>query len=36
MDAILGAGGAVGAELVKELARPGRSVRLVGRKPVRV
>jgi len=36
MDTILGAGGAVGAELVKELARAGRRVRLVGRKPVRV
>jgi nucleoside-diphosphate-sugar epimerase len=33
MDTILGAGGAVGAELVKELARAGRPVRLVGRKP---
>jgi len=36
MDTILGAGGAIGAELVKELARAGRPVRLVGRKPVRV
>jgi nucleoside-diphosphate-sugar epimerase len=31
MQTILGAGGAIGTELVKELARAGRTVRLVGR-----
>ena len=36
MDTILGAGGAVGAELVGELVRAGRSVRLVARNPAPV
>ena len=33
MHTILGAGGAIGSELVKELARLQRPVRLVGRNP---
>jgi nucleoside-diphosphate-sugar epimerase len=33
MQTILGAGGAIGTELVKELAHAGQPVRLVGRKP---
>jgi nucleoside-diphosphate-sugar epimerase len=33
MQTILGAGGAIGTELVKELARAGQAVRLVGRTP---
>ena len=33
MDTILGAGGAVGAQLVRELVRAGRTVRLVSRNP---
>jgi nucleoside-diphosphate-sugar epimerase len=33
MHTILGAGGAIGTELVRELARAGRRVRLVGRNP---
>jgi nucleoside-diphosphate-sugar epimerase len=36
MQTILGAGGAIGTELVKELAHAGQSVRLVGRNPKRV
>src|SRR6202140_3360058 len=33
MQTILGAGGAIGTELVRELAHTGQSVRLVGRNP---
>jgi nucleoside-diphosphate-sugar epimerase len=33
MQIILGAGGAIGSELVRELARTGQQVRLVGRNP---
>jgi nucleoside-diphosphate-sugar epimerase len=36
MQTILGAGGAIGTELVKELAHAGQPVRLVGRNPKRV
>jgi nucleoside-diphosphate-sugar epimerase len=36
MQAILGAGGAIGTELLKELAAAGESVRLVGRNPQRL
>ncbi len=36
MHTILGAGGAIGLELVKELAQRGQQVRLVGRNPVLV
>src|SRR5579864_461668 len=36
MQTILGAGGAIGAELVKELAHTGQPVRLVGRNPKQV
>jgi len=36
MHTILGAGGAIGAELVQELARAGQPVRLVGRNPTLV
>ena len=35
MQTILGAGGAIGTELVKEFARTGQSVRLVSRNPNR-
>ena len=33
MQTILGAGGAIGTELIKELAHAGQPVRLVGRNP---
>lgn len=36
MQTILGAGGAIGTDLVRELAQAGRAVRLVGRSPRRV
>jgi nucleoside-diphosphate-sugar epimerase len=36
MHTILGAGGAIGSELIKVLAHEGRQVRLVGRNPKRV
>ena len=36
MQTILGAGGAIGTELVKELARSGQPIRLVGRNPTLV
>jgi uncharacterized protein YbjT (DUF2867 family) len=33
MQTILGAGGAIGAELLRELLQAGKQVRLVGRNP---